>query len=381
MTPAPATAPLTVPRPVSVAFVLVSYRPDEPAGIERATAAMAAGLRGLGHRAVIITAAPQPGPDTAVIRLGQLPVSFPCDDRTLRDAIETHHVALAGEVSALLGAHRADLVVYADALWGLGRLASAVRYPARRIAAVHVTGHDQDLAPALAAAHQVIAPSAEVLAEAGTRGHDTAGWHVVPNPLLVDPVILNRPGAGRREWLRRHGPVRVVARLGAEKGVAGLLQAAVPGGRPVHVALATAGFEAVPGSQQALLAECRALAQAAGAVLHRPLAWREVPGFLAGAAVTIVPSTRETFGNVAVESLSAATPVVAYAVGNLPALLGGTGAGVLVPPGAGPRGLWQAAEDLLADPLRYGQACGAAYCRSRNYRPTCVADAFLKAVR
>src|SRR5216683_3134146 len=347
MTPTPATALLTAPRPVSVAFVLVSYRPDEPAGIERATAAMAAGLRGLGHRAVIITAAPQPGPDTGVIRLGRLPVSFPCDDVTLRDAIETHRVALAGEVGALLTAHRADLAVYADGLWGLGRLAGAVRHPARRVAAVHVIGHDVDLAPALAATHQVIAPSAAILAEARARGYDTADWHVVPNPLLIDPDTLSRPDARCRERLRRHGPVRVVARLGAEKGVAGLLRAAVPGGRAVHVALA----------------------------------WREVPGFLAGAAVTIVPSTRETFGNLAVESLSAATPVVAYAVGNLPALLASTGAGVLVPPGAGPRGLWQAAENLLADPLRYRQACGAAYCRSRNYRPTSVADAFLKAVR
>jgi glycosyltransferase involved in cell wall biosynthesis len=98
-------------------------------------------------------------------------------------------------------------------------------------------------------------------------------------------------------------------------------------------------------------------------------------------AVTIIPSARETFGNLALESLSAGTPVVACAVGNLPALLGETAAGVLVPPAAGPRGLWQAASDLLDDPVRYRQACGAAYCRSRNYRSAEIADAFLKAVR
>ena len=39
-----------------------------------------------------------------------------------------------------------------------------------------------------------------------------------------------------------------------------------------------------------------------------------------------------------------------------------------VPPGAGPAGLREAARDLLADPVRYYLACGAAYCRSRNYR-------------
>jgi 7-cyano-7-deazaguanine synthase len=123
------------------------------------------------------------------------------------------------------------------------------------------------------------------------------------------------------------------------------------------------------------------LAAAAGAVIRPPLAWREVPAFLAGGAVTIIPSTRETFGNLALESLSAGTPVVAYAVGNLPALLGETTSGVLAPPRMGPRGLWQAARGLLDDPVRYRQACGGAYCRSRNYRSADIADAFLKAVQ
>jgi glycosyltransferase involved in cell wall biosynthesis len=110
------------------------------------------------------------------------------------------------------------------------------------------------------------------------------------------------------------------------------------------------------------------------------LAWHDVPPFLAGAAVTIVPSEREAFGNLAIESLSAGTPVVAYATGNLTALLDRTGGGVLVPSAAGPAGLWQAARDLLADPVSYRQACRAAYCRSRNYRPAGIAHAFLKAV-
>jgi predicted metal-dependent phosphoesterase TrpH len=39
-----------------------------------------------------------------------------------------------------------------------------------------------------------------------------------------------------------------------------------------------------------------------------------------------------------------------------------------------------AAWDLLADPVRYRQARGAAYRRSRNYRSADIADAFLKAV-
>lgn len=104
-----------------------------------------------------------------------------------------------------------------------------------------------------------------------------------------------------------------------------------------------------------------------------------MPPFLAGAAVTIVPSGRETFGNVAVESLSADTPVVAYATGNLPALLS-PGSGVLVQPGDGPAALWRAVRDLLADPVRYQQMSRDAYCQSRNYGPARVCGTFLKAV-
>jgi len=365
--------------PATVAFVLASYRPDEPAGMERAVAALASGLRQLGHQAVIITAAPQPRPDPGVITLTALPAAFPCDDATLRDAVTSARPAVARELGTVLGEQDADVVVYVDALWGLGILADDVRHPARRVLAVHVVGHDADLRTALAAAHRVIAPSEPVLSEARHCGYQVQDWQVVPNPLLIDPGDTP-PGQEQREHLRLHGPVRAVARLGTEKGVTGLLAAAplVPG-RPTEVVLAGAGFEQAPGSQIALLAECRALAAASGTVLLPALAWREVPGFLAGAAVTVVPSARETFGNLALESLSVGTPVIAYATGNLPTLIG-PDAGTLVPPDEGPGGLRQAARDLLTDPVRYHLACGAAYCRSRNYRSADVAQTFLKAV-
>ena len=365
--------------PVTAAFVLASYRPDEPAGMERAVAATASGLRQLGHQAVIITAAPQPGPDPHVITLTRLPVAFPCDDGTLRDAIRSAGPALAREIETALREHDADVVVYVDALWGLGILAGEVGHPARRVLAVHVVGHDTDLRTALAVAHRVIVPSESVLTEARDRGYRVDTWRVVPNPLLIDPGGMP-PGREQREQLRLHGPVRAVARLGAEKGIIGLLAAAplVPG-RPTEIVLAGAGFEAAPGGQDALLAECRALAQASGTVLLPALVWREVPEFLAGAAVTVVPSARETFGNLALESLSVGTPVIAHATGNLPALIG-PDAGAIVPPGAGPAGLREAARDLLADPVRYYLACGAAYCRSRNYLPRDVTDLFTKAV-
>jgi glycosyltransferase involved in cell wall biosynthesis len=363
----------------TVAFVLVSYRPDEPAGIERSVAATTAGLRALGHRALILTAAPQPCPDPDVIRLTQLQVTFPCHDQALRQAIRATSTSLAREISAILHRHQADVVTYTDALWGLGRLAGQVSHPAVPVLAVHVTGHRADLAPAIKHARRVIAPSPAVLAEASRCGYDTASWAVVPNPLLVDPADIAVAGPAQREHLRLHGPVRAVARLGPEKGVTSLLQATPPSARTLQLVLAQASFEASSGSQHALLARCQDLAKRAGAELRPALPWAAVPEFLAGAALTIIPSRRETFGCLALESLSAGTPVAAYATGNLPALIGP--AGILVPPAAGPKGLWRAASQLLADPVTYRQACGAAYCRCRNYRSADVAGMLLKAVR
>jgi iron(II)-dependent oxidoreductase len=71
--------------------------------------------------------------------------------------------------------------------------------------------------------------------------------------------------------------------------------------------------------------------------------------------VVIVPSIRETFGLVALEAMSVGTPVIAYDVGNLPALLGlgDEAGGVLVARRWCEAGLWNAARDVLADPLRY----------------------------
>ncbi len=366
--------------PVTVAFVLASYRPDEPAGMERAVAAMASGLRQLGHQAVIITAAPQPGPDPGVITLTRLPVAFPCDDGTLRDAIRSAGPALAREIEAALREHHADVVVYVDALWGLGILAGEVRHPARRVLAVHVVGHDDDLRTALAAAHQVIAPSESVLSEARDRGYrvdDLAGGaqpaadrsrRHAPRAGTAGAASPARPGQGRRQARRGEGRHRA-----AGSRAPGARQADGSSARRRRVRGGTGkpGRPArrVPGAGR----------RPRGTVLLPALAWREVPGFLAGAAVTVVPSARETFGNLALESLSVGTPVIAHATGNLPALIG-PDAGILVPPDAGPAGLREAARDLLADPVRYHLACGAAYCRSRNYRSAEVASAFLKAV-
>ncbi len=221
--------------------------------------------------------------------------------------------------------------------------------PVRRVLAAHVVGHDIDMAAALSRAELVITPSAVVAQRACARGYDTAGWRVVPNALLVNE---RAPSALHRRWLREHGPIRVLARLGPEKGVEELL-AATAGNRftqPVEVTLCAAGFEAGPGSQQHLLDACLALADRSGATILPGLPWDQVPDWLAGSAAVIVPSLAETFGLVALEAMAGGAPVVAFGIDNLPALINRGGA--IVPREQGHIGLWRAARELLADPLR-----------------------------
>lgn len=92
-------------RSLTVAFVLVSYAIDAPAGMERATAALAQGLRQLGHHALIITAIK--GADR--VRLTTLNVIFPCDDPELRHAISSRRQDIADELCELYREHEVDV--------------------------------------------------------------------------------------------------------------------------------------------------------------------------------------------------------------------------------------------------------------------------------
>jgi D-inositol-3-phosphate glycosyltransferase len=75
-----------------------------------------------------------------------------------------------------------------------------------------------------------------------------------------------------------------------------------------------------------------------GAVAHEQL-----PLYYSAADVTVMPSSYESFGLVAVESLACATPVVATRVGGLSSLVRDGETGLLVP--------WRDAQ-LFADRLR-----------------------------
>ncbi|OIJ91728.1 hypothetical protein BIV24_15800 [Streptomyces colonosanans] len=358
---------------------------DAPAGIERATAALAAGLAAAGHRVTIATAAPQrPGPrlDGVAVEPLDLPVAFPCDDQVLRDAIEEAEDKLQAQLREIVARHRADTVVFTDTLWGLGRLAGGMPDGVRRVLAVHVLPNPQDAPAALAGTDTVIIPSPVVRAEAQAAGWSPDGWRVVPNALLHPP---SAPPDEEQIQQRQFAPIRVLARLGREKGLVPLLTAASAWTRRLEVTVAHAGFEAAAGSQSDLLDQCRALASAAPNItlLEQQLTWREVPSWLGAASAVIVPSLRETFGLVALEAMSAAVPVVSYPVGNLPALREGYPDTVRLltgDPRRGPGTLLHAVDGILANPVAYGRASQAMYHLAQDYRPDRIADLFLKAV-
>ncbi|MFI5497322.1 glycosyltransferase family 4 protein [Actinoplanes sp. NPDC051859] len=364
----------------TVAFILVSWTPDAPAGMERATAAAAVALTQAGHRAVIISAAvTEPGlyGGVQVMPLLTLPVTLPCDDRTLRTLLERHAGWIRAELVGLYRDLAVDAAVYVDALWGLGRIAPT-RSPARRILAAHVVGHDTDLHAALdRQPDAVIAPSETVRVEAAARGYPADSWRIVPNTLLVEHPPRSELVRGQ---LRRSGPVRVLARLSPVKGVtAEFIHTAPDLNRPIEVALAHAGFEDTTGEQHQLALQCRTAADHnPNITLRGGMSWLAVPAWLAEAALVIVPSHRESFGLVALEAMSVGTPVVGYAVDNLPHLVGDGGS--LVPLSEGPAGLWRAVRDLLDDPVRYEATSRAADYRTRDYRPALCADQLLKVV-
>ncbi|WP_159945432.1 MULTISPECIES: glycosyltransferase [unclassified Nocardiopsis] len=280
----------------SFAFVLLSYAPDVAAGMERATAGLAHGLTQTGHDAVIVTAAQVPDHLLGVERLHSLSLPSSGEDEQLRRAIVENQDAVHRELGAVFTAHRVDTVVYVDALWGMGR--AMAEHPACRVLAVHVVGHDEDLAPALAEADAVIAPSPTVIRQATERGYRTGAWTVVPNSLHQES--LSTPSPARIEKRRTRGPIRVLARLGAEKGVDRLLAAPAPRGHRVDIALAHAPFTPWSGAQQRLLDTCRRLADRQPQVrVGGGLPWERVPRWLGQAGVVIVPSLKETFGLVA----------------------------------------------------------------------------------
>ncbi|GAA4198125.1 hypothetical protein GCM10022252_48040 [Streptosporangium oxazolinicum] len=362
-----------------IAFCLLSYARDEPAGIERSVAALAEGCRLLGHRPIILTAshAGEPPVDPDVIPLRSLVLPRPVLKQHILDALADPS-AVVDELRQVLDDQRADVVCWADALWGLGYL-NAVPSRTHSVLMVHKIRDDRLFDDALAGADLVCPISDYLLAEGDVAGFDTRAWRLVPNALLSEGTPVS---AARREHLRQSAPVRIVSRAEPYKGLAELLSAIPPTWtRPVELVLAFAGFEYWDGMQDEVLAACRTAAEKRPDVVRMlpALGWEQVPDFFAGASATVVSSYEpETFCNAAAEALSVGTPVCGFDLGNLPYLTGRAGA--LIPLEEGFGALWRELGDLLDEPAAYHAASLAAPGQVSRNHPAEVVTTLLAAI-
>jgi iron(II)-dependent oxidoreductase len=367
----------------TIAFCLLTYRPDHPSGIERSIAALVEGVRRLGHAPLILAAGPAAPGDSAepaLARLASVQLPRPAVNADVLAALADPG-PVAAEVRSILAAHNAAAVCWADTLWGLGYLNPAP--PGTRSALmVHKIrpAAEQRWQRALASA-DVVCPASDFLLADGTRnGLDVTPWVTVPNALLTDPSPVPGP---QREQLRASGPVRIASRVEPAKGLAEFL-AAMPAGwkRPVELVLAEADFEFWPGMQREVIdACCTQAAKRPDIISLLPaLGWRQVPRFLAGAAATVICSTEpETFCHTAAEALSVGTPLVAFNFGNVPAMAGP--AGRALPLASGPGALWAVLQELLDDRTAYHEASSAAPGRVAGFTPEAAASRLLSALR
>ncbi len=178
-----------------------------------------------------------------------------------------------------------------------------------------------------------------------------------------------------REPGREAGPVRLVtvARLSAEKGIDDLLRAiAVLRDQGTHVTLEIAGEGPMRTELEALTEALRLSdrVQFAGFVPYGP----KLIELLDRGEVFVLPSRSEGLPHALVEAMARALPVVATAVGGIPAFLAGDG-GVVVPVGD-PLALATALAQLNADERRLAQLSRHALETARRVRPEVQLDEF-----
>ncbi|MEV7930422.1 glycosyltransferase family 4 protein [Kitasatospora sp. NPDC088779] len=359
----------------TIAFCLLSYRPDHPSGIERSIAALVEGVRRLGHTPLILAAGPGRQEDVkepGLIRLETITLPRPALNQDVLAAL-ADPAPVVEEVRGILARHGVDAVCWADTLWGLGYLNPAPQGVTSALMVHKIRPSGEDRWQRALAAVDVVCPASDYLAAQGAAaGLHHGTWVTVPNALLTAPAPVE---PARRAALRGDGPIRIASRVEPAKGLAEFL-AAMPENwsRPVELVLAEADFEFWSGMQSQVIADCREQAARRPDVIRilPALGWLEVPAFLAGAAATVISSTEpETFCHTAAEALSVGTPVISFDFGNVPTMAGP--AGRAVPEADGHSGLWTALADLLADPGTYRQASWAAPGRVKDF--TCEAAA------
>jgi Glycosyltransferase Family 4 len=176
---------------MNVLIVLLSYRSNAPSGIEKSIAALAQGLEICGCRVCIVSAIDDELEDPRVYRLKtlRLPQLSSIDDL---EAKVMDSSTLDEELEQVAVHFEADIVCWADALWGAG-LRGKPRGRHKNVLMVHIIGEgDPDRIGRVMSlgVDSVIVPSHVVIAQASSYGLITDGWKVVPNALMC-PFIHN----------------------------------------------------------------------------------------------------------------------------------------------------------------------------------------------
>jgi glycosyltransferase involved in cell wall biosynthesis len=198
------------------------------------------------------------------------------------------------------------------------------------------------------------------------EGYDPAKIVVIPNGVELDRFASPPdPDGVRRELGIASGAplVMVVSRLTRQKGLEQFLEAAntlaprFPDARFVIVGYANPAERDYEDSLKAMTAQCGLTDRVIFTGLRQ-----DVPGLLAAATVSVMPSLNEALSNVLLESMAAGAPTVATRVGGTPeAVVSGVN-GLLVEPGDSPA-LADAIATLLQQPAlarRLGDAARTA---------------------
>jgi glycogen synthase len=204
-------------------------------------------------------------------------------------------------------------------------------------------------------------------------GLDPGRVHVIPSG--VDPGRFVGPPADPAPELPRPR-VLFVGRLAPQKGVRTLLEA-VPLLRHRDVPVLLVG----DGPERGRLERRAAGLGLAGRVRFLGFATpRQVTAWLCHADVLVLPSVYEELGSVLLEAMAAGLPVVASAVGGIPAVVRDGGEGLLVPPGE-PPALAAAVDRVLGDRALAGRLARAATERAAAFHWDRLAEQVLEVYR